>query len=315
MSPRKVIIDCDPGIDDAVALTLALFDPRLEVLAVTATAGNVSAEQASRNLQALIEYLDPPRLPRMGMASASDGLVAVDARHIHGDDGLGNSGLQTAALARQHPSEKILCDEIRAASGEATLICLGPLTNLALALRLEPELPALLRQVIILGGSITGAGNITPCAEFNMYCDPTSARAIFRSSLPVALVPLETSSQLTWSMDLLDKLPEESTRAGKLMRQMLPFLFRSYHQHLGREGIHLHDAVAIAVASHPELFTLEEMAGDVELKGELTTGMTVFDRRQRRRTRGSLEVATEADIGGVVDYTLRGLAAAGEATR
>jgi purine nucleosidase len=224
-------------------------------------------------------------------------------------------GLQAAALARQHPSEKILCDEIRAARGEATLICLGPLTNLALALRLEPELPALLRQVIIMGGSISGTGNITPCAEFNIYCDPASARAVFRSSLPLALVPLETSSQLTWSMDLIEKLPAEDTRAGKLLRQMLPFLFRSYHQHLGREGIHLHDTVAIALAAHPELFTLEAMAGDVELKGELTTGMTVFDRRPRRRARGSLEVATEADIPAVVDYTLRGLTAAGEATR
>ncbi len=315
MTPRKVIIDCDPGIDDAVALTLALFDPRLEVVAVTATGGNVSSEKASHNLQALIEFLDPPRLPRIGMASTAEGLVAVDARHIHGEDGLGNSGLQGAALARQHPSEKILCDEIRAAEGEATLICLGPLTNLALALRLEPDLPSLLRQVIILGGSLSGMGNITPCAEFNIYCDPASARAIFRSSLATTLIPLEVTTQLTWSMDLIEKLPAESTRAGKLLRQMLPFLFRSYHQHLGREGIHLHDIMAVALAAHPELFTLEAMAGDVETKGELTTGMTVFDRRLRSRSRGSMEVAIEADVPGIVDYTLRGLFDAGEATK
>src|SRR6185503_9221040 len=128
--PRKVIIDCDPGIDDAVALTMALFDPRLEVVAVTAVAGNAPAERATLNVQAIIEQLDPPRFPRVGTATALENVASPNARHIHGDDGLGNAGFQVSQLARQHPSEKLICDEVRAAPGEVTILCLGPLTNI-----------------------------------------------------------------------------------------------------------------------------------------------------------------------------------------
>jgi len=314
MTTRKVIIDCDPGIDDAVALTLALFDPRLDVVAITATAGNVSAEQANQNVQTLVDLLDPPKLPRLGVATASDNAPAVDARQIHGPDGLGNAGLVASRLARQHPSEKIICDEARSAQGDITLICLGPLTNIARALKLEPDLPSLVHRVVIMGGSVGVGGNITPAAEFNIYCDPQSAREVFRSSLAKTLVPLDVTNQLSWSLDLISQLPADTTRAGKLLRKILPFLFRSYHQHLGQEGIHLPDVVAIAAAAHPELFTLIEMMGDIETSGELTTGATIFDRRPNRRLKHDMEVAKEAHLEGISDYVLRGLAEAGRAT-
>ena len=112
---RKVILDVDPGIDDAVALCLALFDPRLEVVAATAVAGNVPAEQATRNVQTIIEQLDPPRWPRIGVATEPDMAAAVDNRSIHGSDGLGNADFAVAELHHQHPSEKVICDEVRAA--------------------------------------------------------------------------------------------------------------------------------------------------------------------------------------------------------
>src|SRR5688500_4515515 len=131
---RKVIIDCDPGIDDAVALTMALFDPRLEVVAVTAVEGNVNADQASRNVQSIIERLDPPRMPRIGVASPSENTSSPFAYHIHGKDGLGNIGLDGSELVRQHPADKLICDEVKAAPGEVTVLCLGPLTNMARAL-------------------------------------------------------------------------------------------------------------------------------------------------------------------------------------
>src|SRR5262245_55355647 len=113
--PRKVIIDCDPGIDDAVALCMALFDPRLEVVAVTAVAGTAPRGRATRNVKALTEHLAPPGYPRVGTATPADTAPSLDARHIHGEDGLGNAGLQVSQLARQHPSEKLICDEVRAA--------------------------------------------------------------------------------------------------------------------------------------------------------------------------------------------------------
>src|SRR4051812_7858932 len=125
--PRKVILDVDPGINDAVALALALFDPRLEVLAVTAVAGDVSAEQATRNVQAIIEQLDPPRLPRIGAAVEPEQAAPVDGRHLNGADGLGNSNFAVAELHQRHLSEKVIADEIRAAPDSVTVIALGPL--------------------------------------------------------------------------------------------------------------------------------------------------------------------------------------------
>lgn len=312
--PRKVIIDCDPGIDDAIALTMALFDPRLEVVGVTAVAGNVSAEQATRNVQALIEQLDPPRYPRLGAASSADALAMFDNRNLFGEDGLGNAGLASSMLARQHPAEKLICDEVRAAPGEVTLICLGPLTNVAAALAREPQLISMLGRLVIMGGAVNGIGNATPAAEYNIYFDPHSARQVFRSPTTKTLIPLDVTTQVTWSLDLLDQLPPETTRAGNLLRKTLPFLFRTYRREMGLEGIHLHDAVAMAAVLHPELFTTRDLTGDVETAGELTLGATVFDRRGIAHNRGDMEVALEVDAAAVSDCVVRALQDAGRQT-
>ena len=311
---RKVIIDCDPGIDDAFALTQALFDPRLEVLAVTAVEGNVPAAQASLNVHAIIDQLDPPRYPRVGAASPPDAAPEVNTRQLHGDNGLANIDFPVAQLHNQHPSEKIICDEVRAAPERVTIICLGPLTNLARAFQRDPGLPMLVDQVIICGGSIRGVGNVTPAAEFNMFYDPLSARAVFRSATTKTLIPLDVSERVKLTLDFADQLPDESSRAGRLLRRLAPFIFRAYRQHLGQESIYLHDAVTLAAALHPELFETEEMAGDVETVGELTKGATVFDRRPNARWRSNMAVATDVDVTAVKDCILRGVLEAGRCT-
>src|SRR6476619_8426570 len=169
--PRKVIIDCDPGIDDSVALTMALFDPRLEVVAVSAVAGNVPAERATLNVQAIVEQLDPPRYPRLGAATAADDVPYTDGRHLHGPDGLGGAGFAVSKLARQHVAEKLISDEVRAAPDEVTIVCLGPLTNVARALTREPDLVDLISRIVIRGGSVKAIGDVTACAECNIYAD------------------------------------------------------------------------------------------------------------------------------------------------
>jgi inosine-uridine nucleoside N-ribohydrolase len=312
--PRKVIIDCDPGIDDALALALALFDPRLEVVAVTAVAGNVPADRATINVQAIVEGLDPPRYPRLGAATPPEDAPYIDARQLNGPDGLGGAGLAVSQLARQHPAEKLICDEVRAAPGDVTIICLGPLTNIARALAREPELAEQIARLIIRGGAVKGIGNATPCAEFNIYADPASARAVLKSPATKTLVPLDVTDQVIWTLDLLEKLPDELTRAGKLLRATLPYLFRSHRQHLGMESIRLPDAVGIAAVLHPELFRTEDLAGDVETVGEITTGATIFDRRTNAPHSAGMEVALEIDAAGVTDCVVRGLAEAGRQT-
>jgi len=293
---RKVIIDCDPGIDDAVALCMALFDPRLEVLAVTATAGNSSAEQVSRNVQAIIEQLDPPRSPRIGVAATAENAPSIDSRHIHGADGLGDTDIQVSPLQHQHPAEKVISDVVRSAPDEVTIVTLGPLTNIARAFQREADLATMVDRIIIMGGSLNGVGNITPVAEFNMYYDPPSAREVFRSLTTKTLIPLDITKQIRFGLDFVDTLPAQYTRAGSFLRKILPPLYRSYHQQLGQESIHLHDAVAMLAATDDDLFDTVEMDGDVETSGELTTGFTVFDRRGKATTHADMEVATNINV-------------------
>ncbi len=303
---RKVILDVDPGIDDAVALAMALFDPRLEVVAVTATAGNVSAAQATSNVQSIIEQLDPPRLPRVGAAREPDAGRSADARHIHGKDGLGNTGFPVAELHHQHFSEKVIVEEVRAAPDAITIIALGPLTNVARAMARDPELASMIGAIHMMGGSL-GPGNVTPAAEFNIYCDPESAQAVFRSPTTKTLIPLDVTSQVVMTYDQLDQLPAETAPAGKFMRDILSFAFRTHRNVLGLEGVHLHDAVALVAALNPELFGTEELAGDVEVAGELAVGSTIFDRRSAPTWRPNMEVAVEVDAPAVMDCILRGL--------
>ncbi len=312
---RKVILDVDPGIDDAVALCMALFDPQLEVVAVTAVGGNVAPLRATRNVQAILSCLDPPRWPRVGAASPPEHGLPTDARHVFGVDGLGGAELEVAELRDPHPSEKIICDEIRAAPEAVTIVALGPLTNIARAFVRDPELPSLVGQIVMMGGAVRGPGNITPAAEFNIYCDPEAARAVFRSLSTKTLIPLDVTNEVILSLDVMDRLPDESSRVGGLLRKILPPAFRAYRQQLGLEGVRVHDAVALAAVTRPDLFTMEEMAGDVETMGELTVGETVFDRRRTPAWRHNMEVAVRVDAAAVVEQIVGGLNAAAERTR
>lgn len=307
---RKVILDVDPGVDDALAICMALFDPRLEVVAVTAVAGNVSAEQATRNVQGIIEQLDPPRLPRIGAAKEPDFGRAGDNRHLYGADGLGNAHFPIAELHHVHPAEKVICDEVRAAPDSITIVALGPLTNIARALARDSELASLIGRIHIMGGSMRAGGNVTPAAEFNIHCDPAAARAVFRSATTKTLVPLDVTNQVMMTYAQFDELPAESTRAGGFLRRILPHCFRTHRAELGLEGMWIHDAVAMAALLHPELFHAEALTGDVETRGDLTTGATVFDRRSGRKAHANMEVLTEVDVAGAMDCILRGLHAA-----
>lgn len=306
---RKVILDVDPGIDDAVAMCLALAAPELDVLAVTAVGGNVTADQATRNVQAIIEQLDPPRWPRLGAAS-SERMLRADGRHIFGPDGLCGAHFPYAELHHQRPSAKVICDEVQAAPGDVTIIAMGPLSNIAAALQQQPDLALQIRHLIILGGTVGGPGNVTPAAEFNVYCDAEAARDVFRSPVTKTLVPIDVSSSILFGFDMLQKLPDDSTRAGRLLQQLLPAAFRSYRQNLGLEGIHLHDTVAVVAALHPELFAVEHLYGEVETDGTITHGATVFDRRRHPENRPNFDVAVDVDAEAVVDCIYRTLKAA-----
>ena len=305
--PKKVILDVDPGIDDAVVLCYALFDPEVEVVAVTSVGGNVTPQVASRNAHAIVEYLDPPRLPRMGIGSEPDDGLPVDGRYVHGIDGLGGTDLPAAVLRTQHPAEKVICDAVRAAPGEITIITLGPLTNIARALQRDPELPMLAKQLVITGGTLDSPGNITPTAEFNIYCDPIAAKQVFLSYCPKTLVPLDVTNRVKLTLSHVDQLAPETTKVGHLLRSFLMPAFRAYRQRFGLEGIHIHDMVTYIAAIYPELFNMKTMSGNIETIGELTRAMTVFDRRRIPEWRPNMNVAYNIREDAVLQKIVDGL--------
>jgi purine nucleosidase len=297
---RKIILDVDPGVDDAVALCMALGDPSFDVVAVTATGGTVSPEQSTANVQAIVEQLDPHRWPRLGTAS-TDQILRADGRHLFGANGLCGAHFAAATRHHTHSSVKVICDEVRASPGDVTIVATGPLTNIAAALQQQPDLAMMINHLIMIGGTIGGPGNVTAAAEFNVYCDAEAARKVFQSPVTKTLIPIDLTSRVLLSFDLLEKLPNGDSRGGELLRRILPGAFRAYRQQLGIEGIHLHDAVAIIAAMEPDLFTTERMYGDVEIEGTLTYGATVFDRRRHPESRPNMDVAVDMDTSAVTE--------------
>lgn len=287
---RKIILDCDPGIDDAVALCLALAADDIDLLAITAVEGCVSADQANRNVQVIFEQLDPAKWPRIGSATPTPGAPAVDTRFLHGDDGLGNLGPGGSAYHHPHGSDKLICDLVRAYPNEVSIVMLGPATNVAKAFRRDPGIESLVDRLVIMGGSVEGVGNITANAEFNVYFDPESARQVAHSRTTKTLVPLDVTRQIPFYLDLMDTIPDSTSRLGRLLRQMLPFAFRAYRQRMGQEGIFLNDVIALLAFLEPDLFEAESMAMDVEVSGDLSRGMTLFDRRPHPEWRPNAEV-------------------------
>lgn len=303
---RKIILDVDPGVGDALAICLALAQPELEVVAITATGGNVSPRQASRNVQALVEHLDPPRWPRIGFAS-EDQPLRTDGRELWGSDGFCGAELGVVELHQQHPSTKVLAEEVRSASGEVTIIAGGPLTNIAGLLQREADIAMLIGHLIIVGGTLEGPGDVTAAAEFNIYCDADAAQRVFRSPVTKTLLPRDVTSRAALTFDLLNVLPDESTGAGRVLRALLPGALQSYRQRLGLECMYVPEAVAVAAAIHPELLTTESWPCDVETDGVLTHGATVIDRRRHTLERGHMDVAVKLDARGALDCIRGGL--------
>lgn len=309
---RKIIIDCDPGIDDAVAICMALFDPRLDVLAITPTPGTVDAEQATANVTGIVSELDPPRYPRIGKASPAEDAPVIDDSSLHGSDGLGGCNFAPSARQHQPSSDKVLSELLHQHPNEITLVCLGPLTNLAKLCRRDPTAVELINTVVISGGTVKHPGNASPVAEQNMFFAPESANEVFKSATTKLLVPLDVTEKVLFGVELLDQLPDRFSRAGALMHKLMPFAFRMAHQRLGRELIPLYDPTTLLTLLEPDLFSWTGMAGRVEKRGDLTRGMTVFDQRLRSEWPQNMEVASKIETKDARAAIIRSLRYAGQ---
>jgi len=309
--PHKLIIDADPGIGDALAIAVALFDPEIDLIGLTATAGCVSGRTATRNIQAIVEQLDSPKWPRLGGLTSDVPVksppldpVGETVAKINGPSGLGNLEVEVADLHNIRDSARVLAELVRMAPNEVTLLTLGPLTNVERACERNPEFMGLLKRIICLCGAVDGGGDVTAAAELNVYCDPEAARNVLRTPATKTLIPLEISRQAVLTMYHIQRVGfDETTRRGRFLKQMLTYSFRAYHEELGREGIPLREVVALAAVSRLDLFESRRMAIDVEVSGELTRGMTVADRRMTIPVhRLNMEVPYRVSDVGVLDY-------------
>jgi inosine-uridine nucleoside N-ribohydrolase len=314
---HKVIIDADPGISDALAIAVALCDPELDVIALTAVGGRVSAAQAGQNLTTIVQAIDPPKWPRFGVADSPEtayelvcfseryGDAAAFSKRLNGEEGLGDWLAPEAALHHQRGAVKLLLECTREFPNEITLITLGPLTNVAFACELDPEFLSRLKGLVSLAGAIEAPGDLTPVGEFNVCFHPQLARKVLRSPASKTLVPLDVGRKAVLTFEHVQKLNlGDTTGLGRLVGSLLSYGLRAYHQHLGMEGLWLLDLAAIAAVSQPRLFKSQPMAVDVETEGLLTRGMTVFDRRTNREWRSNIEAVNEVDPQGVIDYVM-----------
>jgi inosine-uridine nucleoside N-ribohydrolase len=321
---QKVILDADPGIADAVAIAVALADPHLDVLALTAVGGRVPVAQAGRNLVSLIEALDPPKRPRIGINDSPDAAYdfvrfsermgdEVDLnRQLNGETGLGDWLDRGAELHSSRGAAKLFLELTREYPGQIALITLGPLTSVALACEMDHEFLGRLQRLVCLGGTCGGPGDVTPAAEYNIAFNPEAARKVLRSPATKQLVPLDVGRQVVLSFEQLQRLElDDSRRTGRLLKALLPFGLRAHHQHLGMEGMCLPDLAALAAVACPRLFAGMTVALDVETEGHLTRGATVLDRRPKPRWRPNIDVLTDVDAQGVLDYLATTIAAAG----
>jgi inosine-uridine nucleoside N-ribohydrolase len=297
---QPIIIVADPGIDGAFAVSLALFDPSLEVLGLAATAGNVPADKATENVQILIEQLDPPRWPRLGAALSVE--YEVDGSALHGPGGLGGVSFPVATLHNPSSADKLIGDLVRQHPKEATIVTLGPLTVLARALDRDKELPALVQRFVCLGGAWHEPGNATAVSEFHFYCDPASARQVLRSGAHITLIPLDVARKVLCSPSDLLELPNPDSRACRFLRQIVPFGIRATSNLYGIEGFHLKDVLGIVAVALPGALTTRSMYVDVETQGDLTRGMSVVDARPQPKGKPNVDLAVGVDVAAVRDY-------------
>jgi inosine-uridine nucleoside N-ribohydrolase len=302
---KRIIVIADPGIDTAFAIALALFDPELEVVGLVANAGNVGPEQASQNVHVLVGQLDPPRWPRLG--SALPVTYDIDGTRLHGPNGLGGVNFPSASLHQPMAGDKVIVELVRQFPHEVTVVALSPLTVLARAFDRDPDLTPLIDRLVVLGGAWHEVGNASAVAEFHFYCDPPAARQVLHAGIPTTLIPLDVTRKLVFSPSDLLELPAPDGRVSQFLRQIVPYGIRASSNLYGIEGFHLKDVLGVAAVSLPRSLTAERMHVDVEVRGELTRGMSVVDARATPAGPANVDLATGIDVTAVRDYIGRTL--------
>jgi purine nucleosidase len=291
MPPRRIIIDTDPGVDDALAFLLALVSPEIQLEALTTTQGNVTLEKATRNALAVLELGGASHIP-----VASGSLLPLvqplqASADVHGESGIGNSHLPEpqSRPARQHAVDYLI-ERALAEPGEISILPIGPLTNIAMAIRKEPRFSKAVKELVIMGGAILEYGNVTPQAEFNIYVDPHAAHIVFHSGIPITLIPLDVTHKCLLIQNHLDRLMQIPSPISRFIRDAMEVYLRNSLQ-LGYPGSSLHDPLTLAAIIAPELLTFREYYVDVDISGGVSMGKTFADVLNLTKKPANIKVA------------------------
>ena len=307
---RPIIIDGDPGQDDAVAILLALASPEdLDILAITAVAGNVPLDLTVTNTLALVELAGRPEVPVYRGSVRPMVKTLVTAEYVHGPTGLDGANLPPPKLKAQpgHAVDKII--EILMASDDLVTVCtLGPLTNFGLALVREPEIVDKIDRLVMMGGGFFEGGNTTPAAEFNIYVDPHAAHVVFTSGISIVMMPLDVTHQALTTPDRLERFSGLGNAAGDSVAGMLDFYDRWDMEKYGLPGGPLHDPTVIAFLLKPELFAGKEVAVEIETAPGPTQGMTIVDWWGVTDDEPNAMVMNEIDADGFFDLLVERIA-------
>ena len=310
LARTPVIIDCDPGHDDAMAIALALASPELEVLGITTVGGNAPLVATTRNALRVLALLGRPEVPVA--AGAPQPLVRPleTAPQVHGLSGLDGADLPEPMTApRPEGSLEFLRATLAAAPAPVTLIPTGPLTNIGLLLRTHPEIASKIARISLMGGAMR-AGNWTPAAEFNIWVDPEAAQIVFRSGLPITMCGLDVTHKALFGRPEIARLDALGTRVGTVFADLLRFFVKFHIDRYGSADTPIHDAVAVAAVSRPGMVGTQRFHVDVEAIGTLTRGRTDVDDRGQSMTglEPNVDVALDIDGAAFADLLIGAIA-------
>ena len=289
---KRILIDADPGIDDAFAILLALASPEISLEGISISHGNASAEQNTINTLSILELAHGSHIP---VAKGCDVPLIQPSRlalETHGTSGLGYANLPSPKRrAISHHGADFLSEKILQTPGELTLICLAPLTNLALAIRREPRIVQAVKEVIVMGGALRHQGNETPQAEFNAYIDPHAAHIVYHSGLPITLVPLDVSYQCILTQLNVERLLKTQSEISTFISEASRFYIEFHKEYQNIDGCVINDALALALAFAPELCDYHELYVDIDISGGVSMGKTFADFYNYQKKPANMKVA------------------------
>jgi purine nucleosidase len=292
--PHRIIIDTDPGIDDALAFLLALASPEVQIEALTTTQGNVTVDKATRNALSVLELAHASHIP-VAQGSVVPLIQPLLAGEItHGQSGIGNANLPEPKTqpVPQHAVD-FLIEKVLADPGEISIFPIGPLTNIALAIRKEARFAKAVKELVIMGGAIREGGNMSPLAEFNIFVDPHAAHIVFHSGIPITLIPLDATHKCLITRDDVERINEVKSPIARFIKDALSVYFNFYEEHTDFQGSALHDPLTLAAIIAPELLILQELYVDVDIHGGVSMGNTFADFFQIAKKPANMKVALD----------------------